>query len=118
MTTQMKPLTIGVATPEEVRARALAAMKSGQPAGAFLAFASAELLWKVLTQKRWTILRATAGAGPLSIREIARRVDRDVKAVHADVHALLDAGVINRTADGMIEFPFDAIHVDFMLAAA
>lgn len=118
MAARLKTLTIGVATPEEVRAQAVAIMKSGQPAGAFLAFASAELLWKVLTQKRWTILRAAAGGGPLSIREIARRVQRDVKAVHADVHALLDAGVMDRTEDGMVEFPYDAIHVDFMLAAA
>ena len=34
------------------------------------------------------------GAGPLALREIARRVERDVKAVHTDVHALLNAGLI------------------------
>jgi predicted transcriptional regulator len=43
---------------------------------------------------------------------------RDVKAVHGDVHALLAAGVLRRNADGKIEFPFDAVHVDFMLKAA
>ena len=39
-----------------------------------------------MTAKRWEILRALTGAEPLSIREIARRVERDVKAVHADLH--------------------------------
>jgi predicted transcriptional regulator len=57
------------------------------------------------------------GAGALSIREIARRVERDVKAVHADVHALLNAGIISKTAEGRIVFPFDTIHVDFVLKA-
>ena len=75
------------------------------------------LLWQVLTAKRWEILKAMTGAGALSIREIARRVERDVKAVHADVHALLNAGIISKTAEGRIVFPFDAIHVDFVLKA-
>ena len=43
-------------------------------------------------------------------------MNRDVKAVHGDVHALLDAGVIEQTVDGRIVFPFDAIHVDVMAA--
>lgn len=55
------------------------------------------------------------GAGPLSIREIARRVARDVKGVHRDVHALLDVGILERSAEGAIEFPYDAVHVDFVL---
>jgi len=54
----------------------------------------------------------------VSIREAARRVGRDVKAVHADVKALLDAGLVNRTVDGRIEFPFQAIKVEFVLQAA
>ena len=78
-------------------------------------FASAELLWQVLTAKRWDILRTMTGAGALSIREIARRVERDLKAVHADVHALLNAGIISKTAEGRVVFAFDAIHVDFVL---
>jgi predicted transcriptional regulator len=58
------------------------------------------------------------GAGAMSIREAARRVERDVKAVHGDVTALLNTGLLSRTDDGMIVFPFDAIHVDFMLNGA
>lgn len=51
----------------------------------------------------------------MTIREAARRVDRDVKAVHGDVRILLNAGVLNRTDDGRVVFPYDAVHVDFML---
>lgn len=83
-----------------------------------IAFAAPELLWQVLTAKRWELLKAMCGAGPMSIREAARRVDRDVKAVHGDVKALLDVGVLNRTARGDVEFPFGAVKVEFLLEAA
>jgi predicted transcriptional regulator len=59
-----------------------------------------------------------AGAGPLTIRGASRRVRRDVKAVHGDVHALLNAGILHKTENGRIVFPFDAIRVDVMLRAA
>lgn len=86
--------------------------------GARIGFASPDLLWNVLTAKRWDILRGMTGQGPLALREVARRVDRDVKGVHSDVHALADAGLLRRTAEGKIEFPYNAVHVDFMLRAA
>jgi predicted transcriptional regulator len=71
-----------------------------------------------MTVKRWELVRAMAGAGPLTIRGAARRVRRDVKAVHGDVHALLNAGILHKTENGRIVFPFDAIRVDVMLRAA
>ena len=83
-----------------------------------IGFATPELLWKVLTAKRWALLKALCGAGPVSIREAASRVGRDVKAVHGDVTALLNAGILNRAEGGGIEFPFDAVRVEFMLQAA
>jgi predicted transcriptional regulator len=83
-----------------------------------ISFASPELLWKVLTAKRWELLKALCGAGPVSIREAARRVERDVKAVHTDVTALLAAGVLDRTESGAIVFPFEAVKVEFLLQAA
>jgi len=58
------------------------------------------------------------GAGPISIREASRRVGRELKAVHGDVSVLLKAGILHKIEDGRIEFPFDAIHVDFLLKAA
>jgi predicted transcriptional regulator len=83
-----------------------------------IGFATPELLWKVLTAKRWELLKALCGAGPVSIREASRRVERDVKAVHGDVTALLNAGVLDRTGDGRIVFPFEAVKVEFLLHAA
>jgi predicted transcriptional regulator len=83
-----------------------------------ISFATPELLWKVLTAKRWELLKTLCGAGAVSIREAARRVGRDVKAVHGDVTALLEAGILNRVESGGIEFPFDAVKVEFELRAA
>lgn len=113
----MKTVTLSVANQEAVKRRALEAF-SGKHRGAQISFASADLLWKVLTSKRWELLKAMTGGGAMTLREAARRVERDVKAVHGDVHALLAAGVLRRNADGKIEFPFEAVHVDFMLKAA
>ncbi len=64
------------------------------------------------------MLKALCGTGRMPIREAARRVGRDVKAVHADVTALLDAGLLNRSPDGGIECSFQAIKVEFVPQAA
>lgn len=112
----MNTVTIGIDTGEVSKERLAAAFR-GEPQGARISFSSADLIWKVLTAKRWEIISAMTGQGPLAIREVARRVTRDVKAVHGDVQALLIAGVLNHTPKG-VEFPFDAIRVDFTLTKA
>jgi len=113
----MKTVTLEVASRDDVTRRTLEAFK-GKRQRARISFATPELLWKVLTAKRWELLKAMAGQGPLTIREVSRRVNRDVKAVHGDVHALLDAGVVDRTANNQVVFPFDAVRVEFTLRAA
>lgn len=112
----MNAATLSLASRDDVSRRALAAF-DGRPQGAHLCFASAELLWQTLTRKRWELLRAMTGHGAMSIREAARRVGRDIKAVHGDVQALLKDGIIDRTEGGVV-FPYEAVHVDFMLTHA
>ena len=113
----MKTVTLEICSMDEVKDRCVRAF-SGEEQGAFISFQSSEALWKTLTAKRWQLLKVLTGAGPVSIREAARRVQRDVKAVHGDIHALLNAGLLDKTEDGKIVFPYDAIHVDFMVKAA
>ena len=113
----MKTVTLEVVSRRDVTRRALAAFK-GRKQSPRISFATPELLWKVLTAKRWELLKAMAGAGELTIREAARLVARDVKAVHGDVHALLDAGLLEMTVSKRVMFPFDAIRVEFTLHAA
>ena len=72
----------------------------------------------MLTAKRWELLKALCGAGAISIREAARRMGCDVKAVHGDVTALLNAGILDRADGGEIVFPFDGVKVEFLLQAA
>ncbi len=115
----MKTVILEVSSPEDSMASFVQSWKSGKPERITrIAFATPELLWQVLTAKRWELLKALCGAGPISIREAARRVQRDVKAVHADITALLNAGVIDRDEGGGIVFPFEALKVEFLLEAA
>ncbi|MDZ4200798.1 MAG: DNA-binding protein [Gallionella sp.] len=114
----MKTVTIDVRPLADTLGDFTQAWKSGKAAAPRISFESPELLFKTLSGKRWELLNTMTGAGPMSIREAARRVERDVKAVHGDVTALINAGILSKTDDGMIVFPYDSIHVDFMLKAA
>jgi predicted transcriptional regulator len=114
----MKTVTIDVRPLTDTLGDFTQAWKSGKTSAPRISFESPELLFKMLSGKRWELLNAMTGAGPMSIREASRRVERDVKAVHGDVTALINSGILSKTDDGMIVFPYDAIHVDFMLKAA
>ena len=115
----MRTVTLDVKPLTDSLADFARSWKSGKGEGsARISFDTPELLWKVLTARRWDLLKALAGQGPITLRDAARRVHRDVKGVHTDVHALLDAGVLRRTEEGRIEFPCDTVHVDFTLRAA
>jgi predicted transcriptional regulator len=109
-------LTIDVATLSDSLADTVLAMETGTPRKPRYSFSSAAALMRTLGGKRFDLIQALAGAGPVSIREAARRVGRDVKAVHADVQTLLSCGVLDKTDDGRIVLPYDAVHVDFMLS--
>ena len=113
----MNTITIDVRSLSDTLADVATAMKTRRASGPRYSFDSLDLLWSTLTARRWELLKTIAGQGPLSIREVARRVGKDVKGVHADVQALLACGLLTKTESG-VEFPFDAIHVDFMLKAA
>jgi predicted transcriptional regulator len=115
----MKTVTLEVRSPDEAMEDFLHSWKTGKSQkSARISFATPELLWQVLTARRWALLKALCGAGPVSIREAARRVNRDVKAVHGDVTALLNAGVLERAEGGGIVFPFEAVKIEFLLQAA
>ena len=110
----MDTIIIGNYPLPERRAAIARAWRTGEPeAAARLDFESLDAAWRLLTAKRRAILQAMAGQGPLSIREIARRVGRDVHPVHTDVRALHLSGVIDRTEDGRMILPYAVIRFDF-----
>ena len=115
----MKTVVLEVRSPEQSMAGFVESWKTGKSErSARISFATPELLWRLLTAKRWELLKVLCGAGPMSIREAARRVERDVKAVHSDITALLNAGILDRAEGGGIVFPFEAVKVEFLLEAA
>lgn len=112
----MNVVTVCVSSIDQINKRMKDAF-SGKPQGIFVSFATIELLWKTLPPRRWELLQALVGQGAISLRGAARLIDRDVKTVHGDMHALLNAGLLERTDDGLFVFPYDAVHVDFMIEA-
>ena len=113
----MSSVTITVDSSESFKQRVKTAF-SGKRQGPRISFESFELLWKVLAPNRMALVQTLTGAGPVTLREAARRVGRDVRAVHSDVHVLLRAGVLRKDEEGRIEFPYTGVHVDFTLKAA
>jgi len=115
----VKTVTLDVQSPNDAMADFVTVWKSGKGSKSDrISFATPELLWKVLTAKRWDLLKALCAAGPVTVREAARLVDRDVKAVHSDLSALLRAGLLRRTESGQLEFPYVTVKVEFLLQTA
>ena len=113
----MSTVTIGISDRDQSNARFLEAF-NGKSQGNFIGFETPSLLFKTMTVKRWEILKILTGKDPVSIREAARLIGRDVKAVHGDISALLNMGILERTDDNKINFQFDSVHVDFVLSNA
>lgn len=113
-----KILTIGVSSIEETKQRMKAAFCSEADATPRYSFRTREDLLRTLSPNRWSLIEALTGAEPLGVRELARRVGRDVKGVHTDAQKLVLCGLINKTDDGKLHFPYEVVHVDFMLRVA
>ena len=106
-------LTISVESLDEVKARMKAAVRGQSDATARYTFTSSADLLRTLNPNRWGLIQAMVGAGPLGVRELARRVDRDVKGLHTDVVALVDCGLVEKTDNGALIFPYNAVRVEF-----
>jgi predicted transcriptional regulator len=104
----------------EARARTIAgALDRGETVvpQAHLSFPDMETLLIVLTPKRFALLRTLRQSGPSSIRALAAAVRRDYKAVHNDVSALIENGLIERQAVDRVAVLWDNVHANFRLAA-
>jgi predicted transcriptional regulator len=73
-----------------------------------LAFASWDVLSRVLTSKRMELLRYVRRHKVASVRALAKALGRDYSNVHADVQALIAAGLLNATHGGL-RADYDAI---------
>jgi len=112
----MRAVTLSIGSLDDMKRRVDAALR-GKARGAHISFSTPELFLRTMTERRWEIVRVMTGAGPMSIREVARRVGRDVKAVHGDITALLKAGIV-RKEEGRVVFPFEEVRLDVRMRAA
>jgi predicted transcriptional regulator len=78
-----------------------------------LSMADLPLLLRTLTPARWELLERLREAGPLSIYQLAKRLERDYKNVHTDVTALTNIGLIERAGDGRVSVPWDVVRAEF-----
>jgi predicted transcriptional regulator len=78
-----------------------------------LSLADLPLLLQTLTPARWTLLERLRDAGPVSIYQLAKRLDRDYKNVHTDVSALVRIGLIERSDDAEVSVPWDVVRAEF-----
>jgi predicted transcriptional regulator len=85
---------------------------------AHISFETMEALLKVLTPGRWTLLRRLRADGPSSIRALSRALGRDYRGVHADVMALIEAGLVGRDEDGRVSVPWSRITAEMALDSA
>jgi predicted transcriptional regulator len=73
-------------------------------------------LLKNLTPARWQLLARLRAAGPLSVYELARRLERDYKNVHTDVKRLAELGLVERRAEARVAVGWDAVRCELRLA--
>lgn len=101
-------------------ARARSAMETLQrgktPQAHFgVGFAQVGQMLAVFTPKRWELIATLRESGPLSTADLARKLRRDYKNVHADVTALAEWLAVERMQDGRVNVPWSEIVVDLKL---
>jgi len=95
-----------------------AGLDAGRYQGEQLNFETPAMLFSRLTPNRWEMVRNLQGAGEVGVRELARRLGRDVRRVHEDAQVLVELGLIEKTPRGKLYCPWDEIHLDMRLRAA
>jgi predicted transcriptional regulator len=82
-----------------------------------LNFEDFAMLSSVLTPKRLELMKTLRQHGPLSVRALAKMLDRDYKNVHADAGALETVDLIQRNDEGLLVAPWDVIDAHVRLVA-
>jgi predicted transcriptional regulator len=80
-----------------------------------LSFPSLPVMLKTLSPARWALLERLRSEGPLSIYELARRLERDYKNVHTDVTQLALLRLIERQPDGRVAVPWELLRAELKL---
>jgi len=111
-------ITVNADWKENLRRSGALAQKgiaAGQYQGEYLNFATPGTFFSHLTTHRWNILTCLLDSGIVGVRELARRLERDVKRVHVDANALVQLGLLEKTAQGALYCPYARIDIDMAL---
>jgi len=73
------------------------------------------LLLRTFTPARWALLEKLRAEGPLSVYELAKRLERDYKNVHTDVARLTELGLVERAENAGVTVTWDLIRAEFPL---
>jgi predicted transcriptional regulator len=112
----MRKVTIQVESIEAGLERFKLAWNTGAYQGEFITFETLDAMLSTLTSKRWSLVRVLQARGPMSIRALARVLNRDVKNVHTDVQALKEIGLIEGY-ESQVRVPYTEIEAHLTLAA-
>src|SRR6188508_1650672 len=98
-------ITVGGTMEDEASRRLVDAWHRAERGESFqerhLAFESWDVLSRVLTAKRMELLRYVRRHKVTSVRALAKALGRDYSNVHADVQALMTAGLIDLSDGGV-----------------
>lgn len=98
-------------------AKAIDAGKAVEPSYS-IGFKEMGSMLATLTPQRWRLVAELRAAGPLSIRALATRLQRDYKNVHTDVTVLIEWMVVQRRPDALVEVPWSEIVMGMKLPEA
>ncbi|MCH7873667.1 MAG: transcriptional regulator [Gemmatimonadetes bacterium] len=103
------PLLLITADPQEVTTEreieAAERFERGEQVPHLLNFERPEDLRKLLTQRRWEVLRSIKNEPPKSIRRLAERLDRNPSEVASDVNLLEEYGIVYIIESGQAKAP-------------
>jgi predicted transcriptional regulator len=97
-------------------AQQLANARLGRAPDFRLSFESARALFAELTPARLDLLDTLRRVGPCSVYALAKAAERNYSNVHTDISRLEELGLIERSEDGAISVPFEAIEILVPLA--
>jgi len=80
--------------------------EAGEEVPRVINFQNPSDLRALLTDRRVELLQSVMSETAGSIRQLADRVDRDVKSVHDDLQVLADYDIVNFEQDGRAKRPF------------
>jgi len=118
MPNEMNTLRIEVSSQETSAALAIKALETGRPQGRHLSFETPEMLVRMLGGHRLAVLNALLGGKAMGVRELARRLGRDVRAVHNDTEKLVQVGIVEKAEDGKLSCEYREIVCEFALRRA